>query len=122
MESSDLNMAVSLTMLCAIPVGLWIQYLIVKAAVRNGVIEADRALSGQNGNLGHISSTSRHSAEFSASGASLAPAEPPPAAMQRPAKPCGRQDAHEPHKYPSNDGGQRCPGYPPMPAGIPGGF
>jgi hypothetical protein len=30
MESSDLNMAVSLAMLCAIPVGLWIQYLIVK--------------------------------------------------------------------------------------------
>jgi hypothetical protein len=86
-----------ITVLVGSPLGLWVQYLIIKYAVRNGIVAAQDHLDRLWG--------ATHQP---------APASPPQihAEPESTIKSCKSQVPHAAHKYASRDGGRMCPGYP----------
>jgi hypothetical protein len=85
---------------------LWLGYLILKAAVRNGSIEAHHRLHGRP-----------VAAPVLADAISVAPSSTdiyrePLRMGRRLVQSCRSQAEHGAHKFSSRDGGRMCPGHP----------
>jgi len=92
-------------------VAWYAHYLTLKAAVRNGVVEAQAVLDRQAHTRQHAVPAPERQAPSSFPANRL---EPYPAG--RPVG-CGASATHEPHRYLTIKGNRDCPGYPAAVAG-----